>query len=94
MAQRQSFRVANSTLIVLIALWDLIFILLQVILEDHSLHVFPPFESQEWLLLWFAITDVLGDIAILALPYPCIRKLQMGRRIKVGVTAIFLLGAL
>ena len=46
------------------------------------------------LALWFAITDVLGDIAILALPYPCIRALQMSRRDKIGLSAIFMLGTL
>lgn len=51
-------------------------------------------QTLEWLLLWFGITDVLGDIAVLALPYPCIRKLQKSRRDKVGITAIFLLGTL
>ena len=88
-AQRKSFRIANSILIALITLWGLIFLVLQVVLESDDPHI-----SQEWLLLWFAITDVLGDVAVLTLPYPCIRKLQMRRRAKVGLTAIFLLGTL
>lgn len=53
-----------------------------------------PCAPQEWLVLWFAITDVLGDMAVLTLPYPCIRALQMSRREKVGLSAIFMLGTL
>ena len=45
-------------------------------------------------LLSFAITDVIFDVAILASPYPYIRKLQIGSRDKIGLTAIFLLGTL
>ena len=84
----------NNVLIVLIALWGLVFFLLQVILESDDGHSVQPWGSQEWLLLWFAITDVLSDIAILALPYPCIRALQMSRRSKVELTLIFMLGTL
>ena len=62
---------------------------MQVVLESHNVHI-----SQEWLLLWFAIMDVLSDVAVLALPYPFIRKLQISRRAKVGLTAIILLGTL
>ena len=48
--------------------------------------------AQEWVLLWFAITEVLGDIAILSLPFPCIRRLQKCKREKIGICAIFALG--
>ncbi len=92
--QRKSFRIANSILIVLITLWGLVFLLVEVVVEYDSTHIDHPAESQRWSLLWFAITDVLGDIAILTLPYPCIRKLQMTRRAKAGVTVVFLLGTL
>ena len=88
-AQRKSFRIVNSILIGLIALWGLLFLVIQVVLESDKTRI-----SQEWLLLWFGITDVLGDVAVLALPYPCIRKLQMSKRTKVGLTFIFLLGTL
>ena len=44
-----------------------------------------PCAPQEWLSLWFAITDVIGDIAVLSLPYPCIRALQMSRSDKFGL---------
>ena len=88
-AQRKSFRIANSILIGLITLWGLLFFFIQAVLESDKTRI-----SQEWLLLWFGITDVLGDVAVLALPYPCIRKLQMSKRTKVGLTFIFLLGTL
>lgn len=50
--------------------------------------------NQSYLLLWFAITDVLGDILILTMPYPCIRKLQMDRRRKIAISGVFMLGTL
>lgn len=93
--QRKSFRIANTILIVLVALWGFVFFLMQVIVESRNiLHLSSGFSSQEWLLLWFAITDVLGDIAILTQPYPCIRKMQMDRKTKVGLVIVFSLGTL
>ena len=92
--RNRSFRIVNNILIVLVALWGLVFLSLQAILEDDDGHRVRPWASQEWLLLWFAITDVLSDIAVLALPYPCICKLQMSRRFKVELTFVFLLGTL
>ena len=89
----RSFRVANSVLIAIITLWGLVFFLDEAIVE-YDTHIDNAAESQKWSLFWFAITDVLGDIAILILPYPCIRKLQMGRQAKVGLTIVFLLGTL
>lgn len=84
----------NNIFVILIALWGLVFFLLQVILESNKYYTVQPWASQEWLLLWFAITDVLGDVAVLTLPYPCLRKLQMSRRSKVELTFIFSLGTL
>ena len=46
------------------------------------------------LLLWFAVTDVIGDLIILSMPYPWILKLHMNRRKKIGIVAVFLLGTL
>ena len=88
------FRVVNNILVILVALWGLVFLLLQVILESNKYYNVKPWGSQEWSLLWFGITDVLSDVAILTLPYPCIRKLQMNGRSKVELTFIFLLGTL
>ena len=42
----------------------------------------------------FAITDVVGDLAVIILPFPSIRKLQMGKREKWGLAGIFALGFL
>lgn len=96
-----TFRLINNIIIVLISLWALSFFVAEILLcgthpkdqwdknpltwhcADHSL-----------MLLWFAITDVIGDIAVLAMPYPCIMKLQMSRRTKLSVSGVFLLGAL
>ena len=84
----------NNILVILIALWGLLFLLLQVILAGGDHHTIQPWASQEWLLLWFAITDVLSDVAILALPYPCICRLQMSRRFKIELSFVFMLGTL
>ena len=70
------------------------FLLLQVILESGDHYSIQPWASQEWQLLWFAITDVLSDMTILALPYPCIRKLQISRHLKIELALVFLLGTL
>lgn len=45
-------------------------------------------------LLLFAITDVIGDIAVLVMPYRPISKLHMGKREKWGLAGIFALGGL
>ena len=42
----------------------------------------------------FAVTDTFGDILIVLMPYPVIRKLQIGTREKLGLVGIFLLGTL
>ena len=91
---RKSFRIANNILIVLIVIWGLIFFLDEVIIEYDKTYTGRLAESQRWSLFWFAITDVLGDIATLALPYPCILDLQMSKRNKIGLTVVFLMGTL
>ena len=50
--------------------------------------------NQTWMNFFFAVTDVIGDILVVTMPYPCIRKLQMSKREKLGVAMIFLLGTL
>lgn len=45
-------------------------------------------------LLVFGITDVIGDILIVTMPFSPVRKLQMSRKEKWAVTAVFLLGTL
>lgn len=86
---QKRFRIANDILIVLVTLWGFAFFFTFVFLGGD---INSP--SQSWASLWFGITDVVSDVAILALPYPCIRELQMSKRDKMGVIAIFLLGTL
>lgn len=90
----KTFRIVNNILIVIITLWGLVFIFMEAFTCGADSHHGHPCAPQEWLVLWFAITDVLGDIAVLTLPYPCIRALQMSRREKFGLSAIFMLGTL
>lgn len=90
----RKFRVANDILIVVITLWGSIFLLVQCFICSNKGLGTLSCDSSQWSLLWFAITEVLGDIAILSLPYPCIRKLQMGKRDKIGLIVIFSLGGM
>lgn len=91
---RKSFLIANNILIVLITLWGFMFFLMQAVLESDSIYAIRVPDTQTWLLLWFAITDIVGDVAVLTLPYPCIRKMQMSTQAKVGLTMTFMLGTL
>ena len=90
----KTFRVANDILIGLVTIWGTVFLFTEAFLCKADSHHGHPCAPQEWASLWFGITDVLGDIAILTLPYPCIRALQMTRRDKIGLSAIFFLGTL
>ena len=91
---RKSFLIANNVLIVFIIIWGTTFLFMEAFSCGSDSNHGHPCAQQEWLALWFAITDVLGDIAVLTLPYPCIRKMQKSRRDKVGLVAIFALGTL
>ena len=88
------FRSITSVFIILIVLWGTLFLFLESFLCISAGPKSTGCAKQEWALLWFAITEVLGDIAILSLPYPQIRKLQMSGREKIGVAATFALGTL
>ena len=50
--------------------------------------------DQNSLDLSFAITDVVGDVLVISMPYPCIRALHMSKRERTGLALIFLLGTL
>ena len=87
----KTFRILNNILIVAITLWGLVFLFAEAFeCGSDSFHGHPC-APIIWLALWFGITD---DIAVLTLPYPCIRVLHMSRRDKIGLSAVFLLGTL
>ena len=50
--------------------------------------------DEDWLNLCCSITDSVGDILVMSLPFPVIKTLQPSRRDKVGVSVVFLLGTL
>lgn len=50
--------------------------------------------NETWLDFSYAITDAIGDLLVISMPYPCIKKLQMSTREKVGIAMIFMLGTL
>ncbi|KAI9776786.1 MAG: hypothetical protein M1835_005409 [Candelina submexicana] len=97
----EDFRFRNSIAVVLIALWTIAFFLAEVfVCGAHPAMLWngKPSKGQctnhAQLLLWFAITDIIGDIAVLTMPYGVIRTLQMDRKKKRGVIGIFMLGIL
>ena len=92
--RQDTFRIWNDLLIVLTALWGICFFFTFVFLCKGDLIQGHTCASQELASLWFAITNVIGDVAILAMPYPYIRKLQTSRASKIGLAAIFLLGTM
>ena len=90
----KTFRRIADAIAVLIVLWGVVFLLVEsfICMSDGSTSV--TCAAQEWALLWFGITDVLGDLLVLWLPCPRLRELQMGGREKVGLVMIFALGTL
>ena len=90
----RAFRRANQILIVLVVLWGLSFMFLEAFLCETTGTHYQWCAPQEKALLAFAVTDVAGDIAILSLPYPSIRKLQVSTRDRIGIIATFALGTL
>jgi len=43
---------------------------------------------------WLSFPNILTDIAILLLPFPCIWKLKLSRRIKIGLAVTFCTGSM
>lgn len=95
------FRFYNDIVIVLILLWTIVFLCTEI----FSCGIHPAEQwsknhsagrciNQTQLLLWFTITDVVSDIVVLAMPYGCIKKLQLDKRRKIGVAGIFMLGTM
>lgn len=97
----RTFRLYNGIVIVVILLWAIVFLCTEIFAcgshptaqwSKHHPTVHCLNEPQ--MLLWFAITDVIGDIAVLTMPYGSIRNLQLDKRRKAGLAGIFLLGTL
>ena len=105
----RTFRILNGGLIVFVCIWGLVFLFLESFVCMAYSPPFDPDQpwlsklhnsqsglscpAQEWVLLWFAITEVLSDVAILSLPYPHIKRLQKSKSTKIGLCVIFGLGA-
>lgn len=98
----RAFTIANTIMIVVIILWSLAFLLAEIFvcgryeetLWRHDGHA-GSCVNQTWLNLWFAITDVVTDVAVMSLPYPVIAALgKLSRRERAGVMAVFMLGAM
>lgn len=98
-----SFRLSNYTLIVVVAAWTLAFAFADLLLCGKHI-------SMQWrydqnaalghcgnrgaLLIAFAVTSVVTDATVLALPLPYIGRLQMPPSKKIATSFIFLLGGM
>ena len=97
---QRTFRIVNTSAIIIIILWSLAYTMAEILVcgaHPESLWNDSDRKScvnQTWLNFTYAITDTLFDIIVISMPYPALRKLQLGRRAKLGLAAIFLLGTL
>lgn len=95
------FKKINIVLIVLIVLWTLSFAIADLLLCGTNIELNWALDQtipqrkcgdKGLLLLLFAITSVITDILVLALPFFFMRKLQMPSKKKWAAGAVFLLG--
>jgi hypothetical protein len=91
----------NAFMIGLISVWSFTYFIVEIF--QCSLvpwELWTPGSSTDacvnrtWLNFTYAITDVIGDVLVVSMPFPVIRHLMMDRRQKAGVAFIFLLGAI
>ena len=99
---RDRFRLFNHIMIVIIAAWATAFFWAEVFAcgtdfrvqwrarETAAAHC----TSHGTELLVFAITDVIGDILIVVMPFFSIQNLKLTRREKWGLSLVFFLGTL
>ena len=99
---QKSFRIFNNIMIVLVSIWAITFLFAAA----FECGVHPEIQwiggtnnktgcvDQTRMNFIFSITDTIGDILIVSMPYPCIKRLQMSKREKVRLVSIFLLGTL
>lgn len=99
-ATKPRFNVAANVLVGLCGAWTAVFVLL-IVFKRFPVH-------NEWSLaanvphhwnagvMWTSMSasDILLDLAILALPFPVLSSLNLGRKRKIQLGAIFCLGAL
>jgi hypothetical protein len=98
----QRFRTVNTFVIILIGLWSLAYMIAEIfvcgttpqVLWTHGADPNAVCVNRNDLNFTYAISDVIGDILVVFMPFPVIRKLQMDRRQKIGVGLIFMLGTL
>ena len=89
-----TFRFISNVATALIIAWGIAFLFAEAFDCGSDSHNGHPCARSEWTVLWFAITDVISDLVILAMPYPMINMLQMSKKEKIGLSGLFLLGAL
>ncbi|KAI9697142.1 MAG: hypothetical protein M1820_007877 [Bogoriella megaspora] len=99
---RHHFRLFNTILIWLVAAWTLAFFWTEVFVCGTDFTV--QWKNRKTApqhcidhgteLLVFGITDLVGDIIIVVMPFFCLRQMQMTSREKLGIGIVFLLGTL
>lgn len=96
------FRIINDIMVGVIVAWTLAFFFADIFNcgADVSANWDPKAKETAHcinlfiLLLVFAVTDVVTDMAILWMPYPQIKKLQMSLRERWVISGVFMLGLL
>lgn len=98
---QQRFRLFNNIMIILITAWTISFFVADILVCGAHPKVqwtntpkSKACDGETWVNLFFSITDVIGDILVVSMPFPCIQTLQMRARDKAGLASIFFLGTL
>lgn len=98
---KKGFRRFNNATIVLITIWAVAFLIGEfAVCGGHREAMWIGGKhgaclDRNYLHLSFGITDVIGDILVVAMPFPYVSSLQrISQREKVAVAGIFALGAL
>ncbi|KAF2238745.1 hypothetical protein EV356DRAFT_518003 [Viridothelium virens] len=99
---RDRFRLFNNIMLILIAIWAIAFFWSEVFACGTDFAI--QWKARETAaahctnhgleLLIFAVTDVVGDVLIVIMPFFSIQDLKMTRREKWGVSLVFVLGTL
>ena len=95
------FRLAANLLGLFVVLWGVAVLLVAIFscipvqgFWDHTISPPPKCINQRNFFIGNSIPNILGDVAILCLPVKQVWQLNMSKKTKVGVSAMFLLGGL
>ena len=92
------FRICGQVMLGLVAAWTITFFLTSLLQCLPITPLIEPFYGNkcvDTIPLWYAgsISDIIIDFMILGMPIPSVLKLQLPTKQKLGVLAMFFLGA-